>query len=110
MTCLIDLLSAALFTHYAVPEGVLGASGVPAGEAAGEAPVQYNVTGQHQIRMRILKLCSAIFLVVRFRFSFLLILVPDCHSGTSQRSFDREIQRLNSKPLGGGGALMPIKL
>ncbi|KAJ6903494.1 hypothetical protein NC651_020856 [Populus alba x Populus x berolinensis] len=31
-----------VFTFYAVPEGELGASDVPAGEAAGEAPVQYN--------------------------------------------------------------------
>ncbi|KAL3582464.1 hypothetical protein D5086_016796 [Populus alba] len=31
-----------MFAFYAVPEGELGASDVPAGEAAGEAPVQYN--------------------------------------------------------------------
>ena len=37
------LLSVALFAYNTVPEGVLEASGVPAGEAAGEAPVQYNV-------------------------------------------------------------------
>jgi hypothetical protein len=36
------LLSIAVFTFYAVPEGEVGASDVPAGEAAGEAPVQYN--------------------------------------------------------------------
>jgi hypothetical protein len=45
---------------------VLEASGVPAGEAAGEAPVQYNVMSWHQIRMKILKMCSDIFLLVIF--------------------------------------------
>jgi hypothetical protein len=45
---------------------VLEASGVPAGEAAGEAPVQYNVMSWHQIRMKILKMFSDIFLLVIF--------------------------------------------
>lgn len=36
------LLSIALYKFYVVPEGELGASGAPAGEAAGEAPAQYN--------------------------------------------------------------------